>query len=155
MAFESHDERDLSMDIRAMLAAIWARKVRIVLVTVLFLAATYAILLFVPKMYESEAGILVAPRDNVYTRATGDTGPSATESTADSAISSQIELIKSRDTLQSVIESEGLRDIKEFTDPGTSIVGMISSLLGRKPAARDAEIHVGCPSWTYSSYVTP
>ena len=139
MAFESHDERDLSMDIRAMLAAIWARKVRIVLVTVLFLAATYAILLFVPKMYESEAGILVAPRDNVYTRATGDTGPSATESTADSAISSQIELIKSRDTLQSVIESEGLRDIKEFTDPGTSIVGMISSLLGRKPAARDID----------------
>lgn len=139
MAFESHDERDLSMDIRAMLAAIWARKVRIVLVTVLFLAATYAILLFVPKMYESEAGILVAPRDNVYTRATGDTGPSATESTADSAISSQIELIKSRDTLQSVIESEGLRDVKEFTDPGTSIVGMISSLLGRKPAARDID----------------
>jgi len=139
MAFESHDERDLSMDIRAMLAAIWARKVRIVLVTVLLLAATYAILLFVPKMYESEAGILVAPRDNVYTRATGDTGPSATESTADSAISSQIELIKSRDTLQSVIESEGLRDVKEFTDPGTSIVGMISSLLGRKPAARDID----------------
>jgi len=139
MAYESHDERDLSMDMRAMLGAIWARKIRIVLVTVLLLAATYGLLLFVPKTYESEAGILVAPRDSVYTRAAGDTGPSATESTADSAISSQIELIKSRDTLQSVIETQGLREVKEFTDPGTSIVGLIGSLLGRKPAARDVD----------------
>lgn len=139
MAFESHDERDLSMDIRAMLAAIWARKIRIVLVTLLLLAATYSLLLFVPKMYESEAGILVAPRDNVYTRATGDNGPSTGEVTADSAISSQIELIKSRDTLQSVIESEGLRDVEEFTDPGSSITGLIGSLLGRKPAQRDVD----------------
>ena len=139
MAFESHDERDLSMDVRAMLAAVWSRKIRIVLVTLLLLAATYAILLFVPKMYESEAGILVAPRDNIYTRATGDTGPTTSEATADSAISSQIELIKSRDTLQSVIETEGLREVKEFTDPGSSVTGLIASLLGRKQAQRDVD----------------
>ena len=139
MAFESHDERDLSMDVRAMLAAVWSRKIRIVLVTLLLLAATYAILLFVPKMYESEAGILVAPRDNIYTRATGDTGPTTSEATADSAISSQIELIKSRDTLQSVIETEGLREVKEFIDPGSSVTGLIASLLGRKQAQRDVD----------------
>jgi len=122
-----------------MLGAVWARKLRIILVTVLLLGATYGVLQFVPKMYESEAGILIAPRDNVYTRAAGDIGPSASETTADSAISSQIELVKSRDTLQSVIESEGLRDVREFTDPGSSPITMLMGLLGRKPAQSDVD----------------
>jgi uncharacterized protein involved in exopolysaccharide biosynthesis len=127
------------MDVRAMLAAVWARKVRIVAVTLILLALTYGILMFVPKMYESEAGILVEPRDSVYLRANGDTTTNPEAATGDNAISSQIELIKSRDTLMSVIESEHLRDVPEFTQGSSSPLTFVMSLLGRKPKQSDVD----------------
>jgi uncharacterized protein involved in exopolysaccharide biosynthesis len=127
------------MDVRAMLAAVWDRKVRIVTVTLILLALTYGILMFVPKMYESTAGILVEPRDNVYTRASGDTSSNLEAATGDNAISSQIELIQSRDTLLSVIDSEHLRDIPEFTQGSSSPLTFVLSLLGKKQAQSDVD----------------
>jgi len=139
MIDDSRAEQDLSMDVRAMLAAVWARKVRIVTVTLILLALTYGILMLVPKMYESTAGILVEPRDNVYTRASGDTSTNLEAATGDNAISSQIELIQSRDTLLSVIDSEHLRDIPEFTQGSSSPLTFILSLLGKKQAQSDVD----------------
>ena len=40
-----------------------------IIVTALLLAATFVILIFMPRMYESSASILVEPRSNVYIRA--------------------------------------------------------------------------------------
>ncbi|HEY4202192.1 MAG TPA: GumC family protein [Devosiaceae bacterium] len=139
MTDETSAEQDLSMDVRAMLAAVWGRKFRILLVTAILLGLAYAILLFVPKMYESEAGILVEPRDSVYTRPSGDTGSNQANLTGDGAISSQIELIQSRDTLLKVIDSEHLRDVPEFTQGSSSPLTAIMALLGRKPAQRDVD----------------
>ena len=69
MTLESPADGETRIDIGVVLAAVWARKLRIILVTLLLLAATYAVLLFVPKMYESSAGILVEPRGSAYTDA--------------------------------------------------------------------------------------
>ena len=49
------------MDVKALVAAVLSRGLRILLVTVLLLVATAAILLFVPKSYESSASLLVEP----------------------------------------------------------------------------------------------
>jgi uncharacterized protein involved in exopolysaccharide biosynthesis len=139
MTDESRAEQDLSMDVRAMLAAVWARKVRIAAVTFILLALTYGLLQFVPRMYESEAGILVEPRDSIYLRASGETSSNPEAATGDNAISSQIELVKSRDTLMSVIESEHLRDVPEFTQGSSSPLTFIKSLLGSKPKQSDVD----------------
>jgi succinoglycan biosynthesis transport protein ExoP len=138
MAVESHDGEDMKMDMSAMLRSVWSRKVRIVLVTALLLVLTYAILLFVPKMYESSASLLVESRENSYTRANNDAGSSSTAG-VEATISSQIELIKSRDTLLSVIRSEKLDEVPELNEGGASSIGLVGTLLGRKAQAADVE----------------
>ena len=60
--------------------------------------------MFVPRVYESSASLLVEPRDNVYTRAANEAASSDNGVNADALMSSQIELIKSRDLLLEVAD---------------------------------------------------
>jgi uncharacterized protein involved in exopolysaccharide biosynthesis len=91
------------LDLRALLGAVSSRWLRIVLVTVLLLGTTYALLMFVPKLYESSASMLVEQRANAFTRSANEQ-QQANSVTMDSLMASQVELIKSRDTLLAVIE---------------------------------------------------
>jgi len=125
---------DVKMDMGAMVAALASRWLRIILVTLILLVITYVMLLFVPKLYQSTAGILVESRQNAYTRAATDQQPTS-DLTDDTTISSQIELIKSRGTLMQVIEAENLRDEPEFNGSKSSPLGVIYRLLGRAPSA--------------------
>ncbi|WP_196259007.1 GumC family protein [Pelagibacterium limicola] len=111
------DQRDASIDIGIVVAAVLRRVVRVMLVTLILCAATFAVLLFVPRLYESSAGLLIEPRSNAFTRATND--PLGSAAIVDEAtVASQIELIKSRDTIVAVIEETGLRDVPEFAASG-------------------------------------
>lgn len=136
MAFESQAVRDARIDVGAVLGAVVKRLPRIILVTALLLGATFAILMFMPRLYESSASILVEPRSNVYIRAANEQAPSLTGGEA-GVVSSQIELIKSRDTLLKVIDQLDLRSVPEFNGSGSggfSPIGLVSQLLGRKSA---------------------
>lgn len=120
------------LDLRALFGAVGSRWLRIVLVTVLLLGTAYAILMFVPKLYESSASILVEQRANAFTRTANDQ-QQANAVTMDSLMASQVELIKSRDNLLTVIEALDLRDNPEFGGVGFSPVNLVMQLLGRKP----------------------
>ncbi|MBL8594491.1 MAG: hypothetical protein JNK01_17540, partial [Devosia sp.] len=116
--FERAD--DVRMDAKALLAAVLSRGLRIVLVTVLLLVASAAVLLFIPKSYESSASLLVEPRSNIYTRAAMDVASAGNSVNTEALMSSQIELIKSRDLLLEVVDSENLRSVPEFSNAGFS-----------------------------------
>jgi succinoglycan biosynthesis transport protein ExoP len=136
MAYESQAVRDARIDVGAVLGAVVKRLPRVILLTVLLLAATFAILMFMPRLYESSASILVEPRSNIYTRAANEQAPSLTGGEA-GVVSSQIELIKSRDTLLKVIDQLDLRSVPEFNGSqggGFSPLGLVTQLLGRKSA---------------------
>ncbi|UJW85895.1 GumC family protein [Devosia sp. SL43] len=136
MAYESQAVRDARIDVGAVLGAVVKRLPRVILLTVLLLAATFAILMFMPRLYESSASILVEPRSNIYTRAANEQAPSLTGGEA-GVVSSQIELIKSRDTLMKVIDQLDLRSVPEFNGSGGggfSPLGLVTQLLGRKSA---------------------
>lgn len=138
MAFESTGENDVRMDIGVMLAAVLRRWFRILLVTALLCGLTYALLLFVPRTYEATASILVEPRQNAFTDpvTARDVPAIPTEST----ISSQIELIKSRDTLRMVIDAFELRNVAEFNGSETeSPIDSFMRLIGRGPSDRSVE----------------
>lgn len=138
MAFESPDRSDVRMDMGAMLGAVISRWFRILLITAVLCAATYGLLLFVPKTYEASASILVEPRNNAFTGTV--TGAQPSSIPVESTISSQIELIKSRDTLRPVIEAIKLADVPEFN--GTEVSSPIDRLmriLGRTPSAQSVE----------------
>lgn len=135
MTYESPAVRDARIDVGAVLGAVMQRLPRIIMLTLVLLAATFAALLFVPRLYESSASILVEPRSNVYSRATNEQASSQTAGTA-GVVSSQIELIKSRDTLLKVIDQLDLRSVPEFNGSGGSFspIGIITQVLGRKSA---------------------
>ncbi len=135
-----HADDDLRMDAGGLLRAMWVRLPRIVLVTVLLLAATFAILLFIPKTYESSASLLVEPRESAYTRSAADTVSSLGGAVnSEALISSQIELIKSRDLLLEVVKSQGLESRAEFASMGFNPVNTVLGLMGRKPEPKSIE----------------
>ncbi len=141
MSVESAPAEDLRMDVRALMGALWARLLRIIIVTAVLLAATFIILMFVPKQYESSASLLVEDRSSSFTQAAGTA--SATSSTGgiaiDALLSSQIELIKSRDTLMAVIDTLKLRTVPEFNGASVSPVTLLLRLVGRNPEPRSVD----------------
>jgi uncharacterized protein involved in exopolysaccharide biosynthesis len=141
MTIESASAEDLRMDVAALLGALWARAMRIVIVTVLLLVATYLVLMFVPKQYESVAGLLVEDRSNTYTQAATQTsGTTNSGISIDALLSSQIELIKSRDALLAVADQLNLRSLPEFNGAGgTSPLTMVLGLIGKKPEPKSVD----------------
>ncbi|KQU99358.1 exopolysaccharide transport family protein [Devosia sp. Root105] len=135
--FERAD--DVRMDVGALIAAVLSRGLRIVLVTVLLLVASAAVLLFIPKSYESSASLLVEPRSNIYTRAAMDVTSGGNAVNTEALMSSQIELIKSRDLLLEVVDSENLRSVPEFSNAGFSPIGFVLRLIGRGPEQRSVD----------------
>lgn len=133
MAFESQMARDARIDVGAVLGAVVKRLPRIVLVTAVLLVGAFVLVMFMPRLYESAASILVEPRSNVYFRSAGEQAPAATGDAG--VVSSQIELIKSRDTLLTVIDKLDLRSVPEFNGAGGegfSPLAIVSQMLGRK-----------------------
>lgn len=141
MSVESAPAEDLRMDVRALMGALWARLLRIIIVTALLLAATFVILMFVPKQYESSASLLVEDRSSTFTQAAGATTTTAAGGgiTIDALMSSQIELVKSRDTLMAVVDSEKLRSVPEFNGSSVSPVTLLLRLVGRNPEPRSVD----------------
>lgn len=132
---------DMRVDLRVLLGALWSRWLRIVLVTLALLAATFAVMLFVPKVYESTASVLVEERSNAFTRAAGEQPPSSAAAT-DALLLSQIELIKSRDTLLSVVDALNLREVREFNGASSSPLGMVMQLFGARSEPRGGDERV-------------
>ncbi len=141
MTLESTPPEDLRMDVGALFGALWARMLRIILVTVALLVATFVVLMFVPRMYESSASLLVEDRTSSYTQSpsAGAAVPSGGGISIDALLSSQIELVKSRDTLLAVIDSEKLRDVPEFNGSAGSPLTTLLSLVGRDSEPRSID----------------
>ncbi len=130
----THDPETARIDIGTMLSEVWRRKWRIAGVTIALLALTYIALLFVPKLYESSASLLVGSRDTSFTKASTVTSSSSGGGGGDAmAIASQVELIQSRDTLLPVIERLDLKDVPEFNTASPGLVGTLLGLLGQAP----------------------
>lgn len=139
MAIESPVDTDTKMDMAALWRALRQRWLRIVLVTAVLVAGAYALLLFVPKSYDATASILVENRDSVYTQpASTGLGAQGAAVSPDSLISSQIELVKSPDTLLPVVRELKLTEVPEFNGKSGSPLGFLTRFL-KKPGASSAE----------------
>ena len=117
MGSDAEREQTMRVDLGAPGPALLGRVLRIAIVTILALAVTAAILVFIPRTYESTARLMV------------DASESGSAADISARIASQIELIKSRDLLQ-VVDSENLRSVPEFSNAGFSPVAMLMRLVG-------------------------
>jgi polysaccharide biosynthesis transport protein len=133
------------LDIRALGQALVKKRGWIIVPTVLALVCSVVAVNLISPRYRSEARILIDGRENVFLRANADRTEERTALDAE-AVTSQVQLVLSRELAREVIARNKLADRPEF-DPVLSGVSPLKSLLamvgiGRDPFAMTPEERV-------------
>jgi polysaccharide biosynthesis transport protein len=120
---------DVDFDLPALGSALWRRRYRILLPTILVALVTFAIVSVIPPKYQSEARVLVVGRDNVFLRPDVDKDIGDRGVVDQEAMTSQAQIILSREVADEVIAKLKLGQLREF-DPTIGGVSPIKKLLG-------------------------
>ncbi|MDI1342899.1 MAG: exopolysaccharide transport family protein [Pseudolabrys sp.] len=123
-------------DLRSLGRALWRRKSTIVLFTVVSTAVAFMVVNAITPRYRSESRLLLEARESVFMRAEADKGTSERANLDPEAVTSQIQLVLSRDLALNVIKKEKLDANPEF-DPSIGGMTPLRTLLGLFGMARD------------------
>ncbi len=125
------DELDLS----ALGATLWRKKWTVLRPTILVALGTLVFVQFITPRYQSESRVFIESRDNIYLRpdVDKDTAPNAVD---DEAVTSQVQIILSRDLAREVIKKLKLGEKPEF-DPALNGVSPIKAVLGLLGLVKD------------------
>jgi len=126
-------------DMRGLGRVLWQKKTMIVGVTMLAAGTAFLVVNAITPRYRSESRLLLEARENVFMRAEAD--KTADRTTIDpEAVTSQIQLVLSRDLARQVIQKVGLNDNPEF-DSGAGALRTLLGLfgIGRDPTAMTRE----------------
>lgn len=119
---------DVEIDFRALTSVVWKRWPYILLFVVVVAAGVYVTLSRIAPVYKSEATLLITPGESDLTRS----AQSTTDTTAmdQQAITSQVQLIRSRDLAQAVATRLNLAAKPEF-DPKSANPSVLSRALSK------------------------
>ena len=126
---------DAEPDLRGLGRVLWQKKTRILGLTLLAGGVAFLVVNAITPRYQSESRLLLEARENVFLRAEADkTGERTTIDPE--AVTSQIQLVLSRDLARDVIKKEKLADNPEF-DPSNSGFAVVRAILGKLGIGRD------------------
>ncbi|WP_448031582.1 GumC family protein [Bradyrhizobium liaoningense] len=133
------------IDLRALGTALARKRSWIIVPTVLALVASLAVVNLVTPRYKSEARILIDGRENVFLRPNSDRAEERQALDAE-AVTSQVQLVLSRDLAREIIKKNKLAERPEF-DPVLQGVSPLKSLaaligIGRDPFSMTPEERV-------------
>ncbi len=133
------------LDLRALGQALMRRRSWIIVPTVLAAVLSIAVVNMVTPRYKSEVRILIDGRENVFLRPTGERNEERNALDAE-AVTSQVQLLQSRDLAREIIKKNKLAERPEF-DPVLQGVSPLRSLLplfgiGRDPFSLTPEERV-------------
>ncbi|KYK49098.1 lipopolysaccharide biosynthesis protein [Bradyrhizobium liaoningense] len=123
------------IDLRALGAALARKRSWIIVPTVLALVASLAVVNLVTPRYKSEARILIDGRENVFLRPNSDRTEERQALDAE-AVTSQVQLVLSRDLAREIIRKNKLAERPEF-DPVLQGISPLKSLAALIGIARD------------------
>ena len=123
------------LDLRGLGRALARRRGWIIVPTVLVAVTTITAVNLVTPRYKSEARILVDGRENVFLRPNGERSEERTTLDAE-AVTSQVQLVLSRDLAQDVVKKNKLAERPEF-DPLLQPVSPLKSVLALFGVGRD------------------
>src|SRR5690349_9567214 len=134
------------MDLAALGHALWRRKGRIAALTLLAAGLAFAAVNMVTPRYKSEARVLIETRDNIFLRPDAEKALDRSSAIDQEAVTSQAQLILSRDLAREVIRTLRLGERPEF-DPvlrGSSTIGVLLAVVGlvRDPMSQTPEERV-------------
>src|SRR4051812_14523635 len=134
-SFNSAGERDL--DFRAAGRGLWRKKWRIILPTLLVAVLTGVGVNMLTPRYKSEVRVLIEGRESVFLRPEADKAGERDRSAVDmEAVTSQVQLVLSRDVAQQAIKELKLGERPEF-DPVLRGTGTVRNTLMLLGLARD------------------
>jgi succinoglycan biosynthesis transport protein ExoP len=127
---------DAEFDFPALGTALWHSKWKIILPTLLVALATLAIVQVIPPKYQSESRVLIESQDNVFLRPDADRNLTDRNTVDQETVTSQVQLVLSRDLARDVIAKLKLEQRPEF-NPALNGISPIKLLLGRLGLIRD------------------
>lgn len=123
------------LDLRVIWRAIVAKKNFIIMPTLLAAVVSLAVVNMITPLYKSEARVLVDGRENVFLRPNGER-PEERNALDPEAVTSQVQLLLSRDLARMVIKQNKLAERAEF-DPVLSGISPVKMVLGLFGIGRD------------------
>jgi polysaccharide biosynthesis transport protein len=120
---------DADFDLASFGAALWRKRYTILRPTIIVALLTFGVVLMIPPKYQSEARVLVVGRDNVYLRPDADKDIIDRGVVDQEAVTSQAQLILSRDLASEVIAKLKLNELPEF-DPALGNISLTKRVLG-------------------------
>ena len=123
---------DADFDLSVITGALWRNKGKILRPTIAVALITFAVVMLIPPKYLGESRVLVVGRDNVFLRPTADRDTADRNTVDPEAVTSQAQLILSRDLAVDVINKLKLTERAEF-DPtvgGGSLLRTLLSFVG-------------------------
>ena len=123
------------IDVRALGDALRRKRRWIIIPTLLALVLSVAIVNAITPRYKSEARILIDGRENVFLRPNGERNEERTALDAE-AVTSQVQLVLSRDLAREIIKKNKLAERPEF-DPALGSISPLKSLLALFGIGRD------------------
>src|SRR6266566_190132 len=123
------------LDLRTLGEALSRRKGWIIVPTVLAAALSITAVNLVTPRYKSEARILIDGRENVFLRPSGERNEERSALDAE-AVTSQVQLLLSRDLARDIVKRNKLADLPEF-DPVLQGISPVKSLLALLGIGRD------------------
>ena len=127
---------DAEFDFPALGAALWRSKWKILGPTLLVALLTLAVVQIIPPKYQSEARVLIEGRDNVFLRPDADKDQFDRGTVDEQTVTSQVQLVLSRDLARTVIAKLKLDKNPEF-DPTLNGISPIKAILGRLGLIKD------------------
>jgi len=126
-------------DLRSIGRVLWQKKLTIFGVTLLSMAGAFLVVNSVTPRYQSETKLLLESRENVFMRADADKGQTDRATIDEQAVTSQIQLVLSREVAREVIKKEKLGESPEF-DPSVGGQSLSQALLGLIGLGRDYSV---------------
>jgi succinoglycan biosynthesis transport protein ExoP len=120
------------LDLGALSAALWRKRRLIIALTLAAAAVAFVAVNMVTSRYRSEARVLIETRDNIFVRPEADKTADRSTTVDQEAVTSQVQLILSRDLAREVVKKLKLGERLEF-DPvlgGRSFLRVALGLLG-------------------------
>ena len=122
-------------DFRSLGRYLWLRKTRILAVTLACAGAAFVVVNAITPQFRSESRLLLEARENVFLRADADKNGDRTALDPE-AVTSQIQVVLSRDLAREVIKKLNLANTPEF-DPAVAGSSPLHVLLGLIGIGRD------------------
>jgi uncharacterized protein involved in exopolysaccharide biosynthesis len=120
------------LDVGALGRALWRKKRWIIGLTLLAAGIAFIAVNLITPRYRSEARVLIETRENIFLRPDAEKSTERGTTVDPEAVTSQVQLILSRDLARDVIKKLKLGELPEF-DPvlrGTSLVKVVLIHLG-------------------------